>query len=402
MKKHILFAVLFLAAIPLVTQGCASLERGNAVPAYLQKKAHIPGMEGIRYRAGEMDAFGKDAVESYWKEKAYWERSGNKGPLPPANFLAISGGGDSGAFGAGLLVGWTAAGTRPEFKAVTGISTGALIAPFAFLGPKYDDQLKAVYTAVTPKDILKKRSPFKILFSDSAADSSPLFGLVSKYVNQDMMNAIAKEHEKGRILLIGTTDLDARRGVIWNITKMAATKNPKALELVRKILLASASIPGAFPPVMIDLEAEGRPYQEMHVDGGTTAQVFIYPPSLDFNKLKQQGAVRERHLYVIRNSRLDPEWAEIERKLFPIVGRAISTLIQNQGKGDLFLIYNLCQRDDIDFNLAYIPRQFKALHREDFDQEFMNQLFDFAYKLSSEGYHWDKIPPGYIPSTRDN
>jgi hypothetical protein len=299
-------------------------------------------------------------------------------------------------------VGWTAAGTRPEFKAVTGISTGALIAPFAFLGPKYDDQLKAVYTAVTPKDILKKRSPFKILFSDSAADSSPLFGLVSKYVNQDMMNAIAKEHEKGRILLIGTTDLDARRGVIWNITKMAATKNPKALELVRKILLASASIPGAFPPVMIDLEAEGRPYQEMHVDGGTTAQVFIYPPSLDFNKLKQQGAARERRLYVIRNSRLDPEWAEIERKLFPIVGRAISTLIQNQGKGDLFLIYNLCQRDDIDFNLAYIPRQFKALHREDFDQEFMNQLFDFAYKLSSEGYHWDKIPPGYIPSTRDN
>jgi predicted acylesterase/phospholipase RssA len=315
--------------------------------------------------------------------------------LPPAGFLAVSGGGDDGAFGAGLLVGWTEAGTRPQFKAVTGISTGALIAPFAFLGPEYDHVLRNVYTNVSADDIYKERSILMVLFKDAMADTTPLWGLIRRYVDRRMLEAIASEHAKGRMLLIGTTDLDARRGVIWNMGKIAASEHPKALELFQSIMIASASIPGAFPPVMIDVEMEGKRFQEMHVDGGAVAQVFLYPPSLHLGELsKDVGLARKRKLYIIRNARLDPDWAEVQRKTMSIAGRAISSLIQAQGIGDLYMLYYSAKRDGIDYNLAYIPPTFKVPHTEDFDTNYMRQLFDLAYGLASDGYPWEKNPPG--------
>ncbi len=146
---------------------------------------------------------------------------------------------------------------------------------------------------------------------------------------------------------------------------------------------------------MIDVEANGRRYQEMHVDGGATAQVFLYPPSLKLAELsKQRGIVRERRLYLIRNARLDPDWAEVERRTLSIAGRAINSLIQSQGVGDLYKIYAESQRDGIDFNLAYIPRSFNAPHKEEFDTEYMRQLFQTGYDLVVKGYRWDKTPPG--------
>ena len=187
------------------------------------------------------------------REAELYAAAGNKGQLPPANFLAVSGGGEDGAFGAGLLCGWTETGSRPEFKLVTGISTGALTAPFAFLGAKYDEQLKAVYTTITDKNVLEDRGLLAALYSDALSDNAPLKQLVAKYVTADMMQAMAAENAKGRLLLIGTTNLDARRPVIWNIGKIAASGNPKALDLVREILVASAAVPAAFPPMMIDV-----------------------------------------------------------------------------------------------------------------------------------------------------
>jgi predicted acylesterase/phospholipase RssA len=151
-------------------------------------------------------------------------------------------------------------------------------------------------------------------------------------VTQEVLDAIAVEHAKGRILLLATTNLDVRRAVIWNVTEIAATKAPGALDLVHKIMIASAAIPGTFPPVMIDVEANHRRYQEMHVDGGTAAQVFVYPAALQLHELFE----RQRTLYVIRNARLDPEWAQVDRRTLPIAFRAITCLIQNQGVGDLY------------------------------------------------------------------
>jgi predicted acylesterase/phospholipase RssA len=389
--------VLAFAAVLGVLQGCSTPVRVAAVPQDQEAAATLGDMSGIRYwQGGDLALMQQDGADAYKREAELFAAAGNKGPLPPANYLAISGGGENGAYGAGLLIGWTEAGTRPEFKLVTGISTGALTAPFAFLGPAYDQQLKEVYTTISAKDVLEQRGMLAALFDDAMADNAPLKKLVAKYVTADMLKAIAAEHAKGRLLLIGTTNLDARRGVIWNIGKIAASGSPKALDLVRDILVASAAIPGAFPPTMIDVEVNGTPHQEMHVDGGASAQVFIYPPSLHVGQISSQaGITRERRAFIIRNARLDPDWADTERKTLSIAGRAVSSLIQTQGVGDLYRIYATTQRDGVDFNLAYIPASFDVPLNEPFEQHYMAELFKLGYELGRAGYPWEKMPPGY-------
>ena len=382
----------------LLLQACSTPSRVQAVPLALQTEAHPAGFPyGMRYfprDAERVELFRDDFLASWKLEEAYLRANGHTGALPPAAYLAISGGGDNGAFGAGVLVGWTKAGTRPTFKLVTGVSTGALIAPFAFLGPDYDEKLKELYTNVSLKDIASKRWVFSVVFSDAMADTTPLQTLVKKYVTQEMLEAIAAEHAKGRILLIGTTNLDARRPVIWNVTKIAATRNPRALELIQKILIASAAIPGTFPPVMIDVEAGNGAFQEMHVDGGTTAQVFVYPAAIRIEELAAKyGAERERKLYLIRNARIDPEWAQVDRRTLPIAMKAISCLIQYQGLGDLYRIYSVTRKDNVDYNLAYVPPTFRTPHTADFDTEYMRALFSVGYRMAEAGYPWAKEPP---------
>lgn len=383
-----------LAALLLV--GCASSGRLKAVPQEATTKAEIGGMPGVRYVLPEdLPVLMKDAEKALAAERKYRSDSGATGPLPPVSFLAVSGGGDNGAYGAGLLNGWTASGTRPEFRLVTGISTGALIAPFAFVGAKYDDLLREFYTGISPSDILKERNKLLALFEDGLADNEPLKRLVRKVVTAEVVEEIAREHAKGRILLVATTNLDARRPVAWNMTKIAASGHPDRLELFQKILVASAAIPGAFPPSMFDVEVNGQAYQEMHVDGGAFSQVFVYPPALELKKLGiEAGADRDRSLYVIRNSKVMPDWSEVERKTLPIVGRAIASLIQTQGIGDLYRIYAVAQRDEVDFNLAYIPATFNAPHKEEFDTDYMRALFKLGYEQALKGYPWVKHPPG--------
>jgi patatin-like phospholipase len=380
----------------LAALGCSAQPRLPAVPQALQSKAIVSGLPGVRYRAGLLADLTREAIESYQREMAYRQSQGLTGPLPPAEYLAISGGGDNGAFGAGLLNGWTASGDRPTFKLVTGVSTGGLIAPFAFLGPKYDAALKTLYTGISPKDILEKRSVWAALTDDAMADNRPLWRQLEKTVNREMLDAVAAEYQKGRLLVIGTTDLDARQGVIWNMTKIAASQDHGALDLFRKIMIASAAIPGAFPPTMIDVEADGKRYQEMHVDGGVSAQVFAYPPSVNLKALaREHGVERTRRLYIIRNARLDPDWSDVERRMLTIAQRAISSLIQAQGMGDLYRIYTTTQRDGVEFNLARIPSTFNAEHKEEFDTAYMQALFDNAYESASKGYPWEKVPPGF-------
>src|SRR5262245_58007895 len=223
--------VALAAILLLLPVACSGPTRLPAVPESLQTQAEIPGLQGVRYRAGHESELIQEALESVEREKAALKAEGHEGPLPPAVFLAISGGGDNGAFGAGLLDGWTKAGNRPSFKLVTGVSTGGLIAPFAFLGSAYDDKLKSLYTGVSSKDILTKRSLLAAVNSDAMADNLPLWHQLEKQVNRGMLDAIAAEYKKGRLLLVGTTDLDARQGVIWNLTKIASSPDPRALDL---------------------------------------------------------------------------------------------------------------------------------------------------------------------------
>lgn len=358
-------------------------------------KAVPIGTANARFFADEQaGAMVEEALRSVERELIVLGRSAADGPLPPAHFLAISGGGDNGAFGAGLLVGWTQAGNRPEFKIVTGISTGSLIAPFAFLGPAHDETLRQVYTTVSQQDIFRERGLTAALFDDALADTTPLFGTISRHVNADLLAAVAGEYAKGRLLLIGTTDLDAQRPVIWNMGAIASSGHPQSLDLFRKILLASAAIPGAFPPVMIDVEVDGRRYQEMHVDGGAIAQVFLYPPSISSRESAgQRGIIRERRAFIIRNGRLDPEWNAVERSTIGIVGRAITTMIHVAGVNDVLRIWNTAQRDGVDYNLAYIGADFTAPHDGEFDPKFMSALFNYGFDKAVRGNPWDKAPP---------
>jgi predicted acylesterase/phospholipase RssA len=203
------------------------------------------------------------------------------------------------------MVGWSASGQRPEFKLVTGVSTGALIAPFAFLGPSRDQQLRQVFTDVTPKKVFSARWFLAALYDDALADTTPLFTLISEFVNAEMLADIAREYSRGRLLFIGTTNIDVQRPVLWNIGAIAASQHSGALDLVRKILLASAAIPGAFPPVLIEVENRGRRYAEMHVDGGAIAQTFLYPQALELARAPPRNSARE-NTYVIRNGRFAP------------------------------------------------------------------------------------------------
>ncbi len=397
MSPHPATRCVFLLILTAMTLsgGCAAPPRAHAVPAELQDQAVVPGMPpGLRAWGDSVNPeMMANMLGTLERERACLAAAGHTGPLPKAVYLAVSGGGADGAFTAGLLNGWTAAGTRPEFKAVTGISTGALIAPFAFLGPEYDHVLREFYTTVSTDNILEQRGLLGGLLADALADNRPLKKLVAQVVDRRVFDAIAAEYAKGRLLLIGTTNLDACRAVIWDIGAIASSQDPHALELVRSILIASAAIPAAFPPVLIDVEAGGKCYQEMHVDGGAMTQVFLYPPSLKVGTYVQ----RERSVYIIRNGRLDPGWAEVQRRTLPIAGRAISSLIQTQGIGDLYRLYVQAQHDGIDYNLAFIPSSFKAVSKEAFDRDYMNQLYQVGFDLGRNGYPWQKTPPGFEP-----
>ncbi|NDI21340.1 MAG: patatin family protein, partial [Burkholderiaceae bacterium] len=252
--------------------------------------------------------------------------------------------------------------------------------------------------------IFKSRGFLSGFFGDGLADTSPLFQLISKHVTDDFLKKVAHEYnQRGRWLLIGTTNIDAGTPVIWNMGQIASVGSPESLELFRKILLASASIPAAFPPVMFDFMIDGKEFQEMHVDGGATTQVFLYPGAAA-NRAKEIGVKRitNRQAYIIRNARLDIDWQQTERRTLSIAGRAISQLIQSQGIGDLYRIYNITQDDRVGFNLAYIGSDFNFPHVEEFDTKYMQALYDYGYQRARKGYDWSKYPPGYRKSIEED
>lgn len=384
--------------------GCAELRPHNPPPPKAEAQVQIPGMPGVRTWGDEFSTlFQQDMIESIRQE----ERSGLFKEGDTVSALAISGGGGDGAFGAGLLCGWSAAGNRPRFKLVTGISTGALTAPFAFLGPAYDGKLKKVYTSIDSADIFKLKSLLGMFRSDAIGLSDPLAKLTTEYVDEPMLKDIAAEHAKGRRLYIGTTALDAQRPVIWNMGAIAASGQPQALDLFRRVMIASAAVPVVFPPVYVKVEAGGKHYDEMHVDGGVGNQVFLYGPVLrPLKGQKELGIERMRRnfrVYVIRNTQIKPNWQAVRPLVRSIAPRSVSSLIKAQGTGDLYRIFATGKRDGFDFNLAFIPDLMDTANRADeFDKHVMNVLFETGYKLARYGYRWRKTPPGFFPLSRED
>jgi hypothetical protein len=369
--------------------GCATVpDRTDPLPAALSERATLSGIPDARYwgdvRAPALGAW-IDVPDAQLRERY-------RGIMDREHhYLALSGGGEDGAYGAGVLVGWTAAGTRPEFTVVTGVSTGALIAPFAFLGAAWDARLEELYTAYGGRDLFEPRGLIEFLRHDAAASTRPLRGLIERIVDDAMVEAIAREHRRGRGLLIGTTHLDAGRPVTWNVGAIAASGAPGARALIHDVMLASASIPVAFPPVVIAVEADGRRYTELHVDGGVTAQLFLYPSSVDWGQVARRlGVVGTPRLYVVRNAKVTPTWGTVERRVLPIAGATISTLIRTQGVGDLVRTFANASRDGIDFQLTFIPASFDIAPDSAFDLKYMRALFEFGRQAGLDGSAWKR------------
>lgn len=391
-KKQYRVFILYLVLVTSLIQACGSVPKRNALPEELSVVSEIPGVPMAKYWG--------DVPSPYAIIMAHDDPEILRQRFPafvgkPFKMLAISGGGANGAFGAGLLAGWTEAGTRPQFSVVTGISTGALTAPFAFLGSSYDHVIREVYTTTTTEDIVNMRSTLQTITSDAAGDTAPLRALIAKHVNEEVVEKIADEYRQGRLLLVGTTNLDAMRPVTWNIGEIAISGAPGALELIHDVLLASASIPVAFPPVMIGVEAEGQQYDEMHVDGGASRQSFLVNFGVDFNLILDHLQTSGRpSAYVIRNAWLAPKWKEVDPKLMTIAGRTVSSLTRTQGLGDLYREYLSAEEFEFDYNLAYIPDDFEAEMTEGFDPVYMKKLFDLGFTMAREGYPWSTTPPG--------
>ncbi|HEY7230829.1 MAG TPA: patatin-like phospholipase family protein [Pseudolabrys sp.] len=380
----------------LTISGCATLERLPAVTYAEARQLDILDIPDARFYVGDTNRIYDVAIKAY-------QRGNRARPTQTRNFLALSGGGDDGAFGAGLLVGWSAHGNRPEFDMVTGVSTGALSAPFAFLGRAYDQRLAGMYTATSANDIFERR-PILIaaVTSDSLVDNTPLRKLIESNVDMAMVQKIAEEYGKGRLLFVLTTNLDQSRPVVWNIGAIAASNNPKARDLIVDVLLASASIPAVFPPVMLDVTIDGQKRQEMHVDGGTIAQAFFYPPTfslkgaaarlgVDLQKLR----ARKRTAYVIRNGRFVRPDESVQPRTLAIAKEALSTMTMSSGINDTYRMYTLARRDGVDFNLASIGEDFTVPYKGPFDPGYMQALFTYGYEKGRAGYPWKKVPPGY-------
>jgi len=318
------------------------------------------------------------------------------------NFLSISGGGANGAYGAGVITGWTKSGQRPNFSIVTGVSTGALIAPFAFLGPDYDWTLNEIYNAHGTEDLINVRTFITSIFSDALFDTNPLKNRIAAYLTMDEMKAIAAEHNKGRVLLIGTTDMDALRPVMWNIGKIAKQGGPDALELIHRIILASAAIPVAFPPVIIPIAHEGKVYEELYTDGGVTNQVFLFPPGLDWKGFIDHFDIKEKpDLYIIRNDRMLAEYKTTRARLKPLASRSIDSLIRTQGIGDLFRLYVTAQNNKFHYYLAHVPNDFHRETDEMFDPDYMRPLYQIGHEQGKLGGCWYSTPPGMTVRKND-
>jgi len=382
--------------------GCATLLR-NPAPVSVASTATIPHLPEVRMRAGQRSAaMEQDLADSFTQE--------SRGDFPRAAdgmihyaHLALSGGGASGAFGAGFLNGWSQAGDRPKFKIVTGVSTGALMAPFALLGPSYDGALRDFYTTTSSRDIFVVGSLLRLatraLTGDSLLDTSPLAALIAQHVDADLLRKVGEAHQQGQRLYIGTVDLDALDFVVWNMGLIALSGRPESLDLFRQVMLASASIPIAFPPVLFDVEADGRRYDEMHVDGGVGARVFysggLFRPAI-IRQRGGHGAEEGREdIFVIHNGQIRPPPQPTRRTVVGITARVLDASSRSAVIGALHRIHSIAQAEQASFHWVTIPEDITVTSEETFDPVAMQALYDVGYRSALAGAQWETRPPGH-------
>lgn len=325
-----------------------------------QERASIPGIPDARFWGNDAPTF----LAALGPAKGPW--------------LALSGGGEGGAFGAGILAGWAATGGRPDFALITGVSTGGLIAPFTFAGGKYDKELRESATSITAADVFELGGT-----PESLLDTWPLKALIAKRITPELLADIAVQHRNGRRLFVVTTNLDAGRPVVWNMGAIASRGSEAALKLFRDVLLASSGIPGVFPPVQIEVEADGRRFQEMHGDGTINAPFFVAPEPMLAGKGMSPLAGQE--INVIVNGKLNSEFRVIDRDRLSILGRSISLALDFGMRAVIARVNAAAARNDVRVSFAYIDPAFDHPWSGLFDAKYMQALFDRGFELGKSG-----------------
>jgi len=394
MKGKWLYRLFLIISCLLVFPGCAHVR--HAVPENLVGTAVVAGMPDIRYYAGKPDSYSmarQSLVDSFKDEgKSEYLVDGIK--VYPA--LLIGGGVSNSAYGIGLLQGWSKHGSRPVFKIVTGYSSGSIIAIATFAGKDYEDRIADLFTSISSKDVLKKRNMFSIIFGNSVSSSAPLAKRINELVDESLMAKIAQEHGKGRRLYVGTTDFDAQGFVIWDMGALASKGGADSVKLFRKIILASCSFPAMVSPVYFQVEAGGRRYDEMHVDGGVVSGLFyIYQLMEGMEGMEYLKGFKTR-LYVLNLCYMSPHSQQVEDNMVAMTSRLIETNGAAKMIGDTYRIYAYAKEKGWDYNLAYIPEDFKPNQKEMLDKKEMERLFKRGHDDAIEGYRWHKAPPGLV------
>ncbi|MDQ4136104.1 MAG: patatin-like phospholipase family protein [Pseudomonadota bacterium] len=294
-------------------------------------------------------------------------------------WLVLSGGGENGAYAAGLLNGWSEAGTRPRFGVVTGISTGALIAPLAFAGAAADPALKEAYTTISAADVFEFGGT-----GQSLTDTWPLTKLIERFVTPDLLARVAEEHRQGRRLFVLTTNIDLQRLVAWNMGAIAAERSESSLKLFRDILLASSAIPGIFPPVEISVEAGGKTFTEMHADGGITTPFFVAPEPVIAGLAGAQKALTSQPIYVVVNAQLRPEFQVTERSMLSILGRSLGIAVKSASRAALAAHVAFAQRSGLEMRFTSIDDRFEQSTKAPFDRDYMRALFAHGERIGRE------------------
>ncbi len=363
---------------------CASLPR-NPYTAEEAAAAVVPGMGPVR-------AYADSTADEIAMVAARPER--RKGPL---TYLALSGGGGDGAYGAGILNGWTASGTRPEFTIVSGVSTGALIAPFAFLGSQYDAYLTDFYTSGIGETLVQSPNIVNVVFGSGLFGDERLRDVIGRYVTPALLEAVAAEHARGRRLFVVTTNLDSQRAVIWNMGAIAASGAPNARNLFRDVLTASASVPAVFQPQMVDVQAGGRSFQEMHVDGSVVIPVFTLPQAFLSGQERVRG-LGKAEIYVVMNGRLAPDFEVTPDNALSIAGRSFTTASRARSRATLSATEVFSRRNGIGFNLTYIDDSAPSTTASrGFDTAYMRSLYNAGYEKGRTGHFWQGSVPAAPP-----
>ena len=390
-SSRVVFALLLLVA------SCGWPSRFASRGRTQTEMLPISGFEDVRAVDGYPDA----AFQASFDRAAEQFAASPAGPdgRRAWNMLVLSSGGVNGSFGAGILTAWTRRGDRPDFQIVTGVSVGALMAPFVFAGPRFDDRLEALFRRIEPSDLHREKGVLtSVLWDESLADNAPLKALVARGVDEELMEAIATQHEGGRRCWVGSTNLDIGRFCVWDLGAIASRRTPRALQLLRDVLVASASIPVVYPPMRFEIDSK----DELHADGAITRPLFLPQGIFDCHLAAERAGVDWRKvdstMYVIHNGSLRPSPANVQRDTLAIATRTVTMMSYTMVTEHVLHLYLLSRVYQADFRFHTLPDGLD-LSIDAFDAEDTNRLFLLGQGMMERKQPWLSVPPGYVVSS---